>query len=186
MSSDPSNPEAHQTEAGLLLITGDTDGARAALRRSTDLWLPAFQAARAGAATGDPLEVCPLSYDLRLATARSLIEVSEWETAEQVLDGLAEEDDQVMGHVVPAGAGVLRAGRRGARAGARPYLERAKQAAEQNPDQQDPEMTEHVRQMLQELGPAAEGAQEEEEEGGEDEWTDDEGEEEMEMDSGNG
>ncbi|KAF0289655.1 putative assembly chaperone of rpl4 [Amphibalanus amphitrite] len=183
VSADPSNPEAHQTEAGLLLVTGDTDGARAALRRSTDLWLPAFQAARAGAAAGDPLEVCPLSYDLRLAAARSLIEVKDWETAEQVLDGLAEEDDQVVDTWYLLALAAFEQGGE-ARAGARPYLERARQAAEQQPEQQDTEMTEHVRQMLEELGPAPEGEQEDEDEGGEDEWTDDE--EDVEMDAANG
>ena len=183
VSSDPSNPEAHQTEAGLLLVTGDTDGARTALRRSTDLWLPAFQAARAGTAAGDPLEVCPLSYDLRLATVRSLIEVGCWETAEQVLDGLTEEDDEVVETWYLLALAAFEQGGE-TRASARPYLERARQAAAQNPDQQNPEMTEHVQQMLDELGPSP-AAEQEEEEGGEDEWTDDE-DEEMEMDGGGG
>ena len=183
VTADPSNPEAHQTEAGLLLVTGDTDGARAALRRSTDLWLPAFQAAREGTAAGDPLEVCPLSYDLRLAAARSLIELQDWETAEQVLDGLAEEDDQVMDTWYLLALASFEQGGE-ARAGARQYLERAQQAAQQDPEQADPEMTEHVRQMLAELGPAPEGQPEDEDEGGEDEWTDDE--EDVDMDAANG
>ncbi|XP_037083238.1 LOW QUALITY PROTEIN: probable assembly chaperone of rpl4 [Pollicipes pollicipes] len=184
LDADPANPEAHQTQAGFLLVKGEAEAARAALRRSTDLWLPAYQAARAGgAAAADPLELCPLSYDLRLTAARALIECREWETATQVLDGLAEEDDQVVDTWYLLG---WRRSRRAASGGRRRglHLERARQAAEQQPDQRDPAIDEHVRRMLEELGPAPPGEDDEEDGDGEDEWTDDE--EDMEVANGDG
>lgn len=44
----------------------------------------------------DPVEVCPLLYTTRLATSRMLIELEEWEKATQVLDGLVEEDEEIV------------------------------------------------------------------------------------------
>lgn len=182
----PSSPEAHQTHASLLLVKGEMDEARAALRRSTDLWLPAYQAAREGAAaSSDPLELCPLSYEMRLSTARSLIECEDWETAGQVLEGLAEEDDQVVDTWYLLGLAAFEQGGEH-RKGSAPYLKRALAVGEENPEARDPEIDEHVKQMLTELGPDADVSEEEDEEGDEDEWTDDE-DEEMEVEAnGNG
>ena len=42
------------------------------------------------------VEVCPLLYTTRLSTARMLIELEEWEKAVNVLDGLVEEDDEIV------------------------------------------------------------------------------------------
>lgn len=44
----------------------------------------------------DPVEVCPLLYTTRLSTSRMLIELEEWEKSVQVLDGLIEEDDEIV------------------------------------------------------------------------------------------
>ena len=44
----------------------------------------------------DPIEVCPLLFTTRLSTARMLIELEEWEKATNVLNGLIEEDDEIV------------------------------------------------------------------------------------------
>ena len=44
----------------------------------------------------DPIEVCPLLYTTRLSTARMLIELEEWDKATNILDGLVEEDEEIV------------------------------------------------------------------------------------------
>merc|ERR1711997_427927 len=45
---------------------------------------------------GDPVEVCTLLYTTRIATSKILIELEEWDSATKVLDGLIEEDEDVV------------------------------------------------------------------------------------------
>ena len=99
---DPKNPESWQTKARLHLIKSEFQEAKSDLNESLNLWLPSYLAVlenRAHEATSqdfDPVEVCPLLYTTRLSTARMLIELEEWEKAVQVLDGLVEEDDEIV------------------------------------------------------------------------------------------
>ena len=98
---DEKNPEAWQTKARLHLIKSEFDEARKSLNKSLDLWLPSYIAIlenrpEEASANFDPVEVCPLLYTTRLSTVRMLIELEEWEKASQVLDGLTEEDDEIV------------------------------------------------------------------------------------------
>ncbi len=98
---DQNNPEAWQTKARLHLVKSEFEQARKDLNRSLDLWLPTYMAVlenRPQEAAGkfDPVEVCPLLYTTRLSTARMLIELEEWDKAVNVLDGLLEEDEDIV------------------------------------------------------------------------------------------
>lgn len=69
------------------------------MRNSTSLWLPAYLTMLGEgrrSSVDDPVEVCPLLYTTRINTAKILIELEEWDTATQVLDGLTEEDEDVV------------------------------------------------------------------------------------------
>ena len=70
------------------------------MNKSLDLWLPAYMAVLDNrpqeASNFDPIEVCPLLFTTRLSTARMLIELEEWEKATNVLNGLIEEDDEIV------------------------------------------------------------------------------------------
>ncbi len=90
------NPEAWQTKARLHLIRSEFKESKKALDKSLSLWLPNYMAVlenrpEEASASFDPVEVCPLLYTTRLATARMLIELEEWDKAVQVLDGLIGE-----------------------------------------------------------------------------------------------
>ena len=82
------------------MIKSEFEEAKTSLNKSLDLWLPNYLAVlenRAEAAKNfDPVEVCPLIYTTRLSTARMLIELEEWDKSQQVLDGLIEEDDEIV------------------------------------------------------------------------------------------
>lgn len=76
----------------------DIDEARKYITKSLEIWLPKYKEVEEGKAetgTFDPVEVCPLSYSTRLSTARILIEVEDYKHAVEVLEGLAEENDEV-------------------------------------------------------------------------------------------
>ncbi len=94
--ADPANPEAKQTRARYLLIKSQFDDAKKAILESLSLWLPKYQAVLENKQGADPVECCPLLYTTRLASAKILIELELWDEAVQVLEGLLEEDDQVV------------------------------------------------------------------------------------------
>ncbi|EEC05417.1 conserved hypothetical protein [Ixodes scapularis] len=100
LAADPKNPEALQCQASYLLVKQDTEGAQQAMRRSLDLWLPQHERlcqGNQGEEDGqDPVEVCPLSYSCRVSCAKVLIELEMMDEANAVLDGLVEEDDEVV------------------------------------------------------------------------------------------
>ena len=69
--------------------------------KSLEIWLPSYLAVlenrpEEAGTNFDPVEVCPLIYTTRLSTARMLVELEEWDKATQVLDGLIEEDDEIV------------------------------------------------------------------------------------------
>ena len=106
VESDGSNPEAWQTKARLHLVKSEFEDARSSIQTSLSKWLPSYTAVLenrpVAASTSstkprfDPVEVCPLLYTTRIATAKILIELEEWNSATQVLDGLIEEDEDVV------------------------------------------------------------------------------------------
>ena len=64
---------------------------------SLSLWLPKYRAIRENkGSVEDPVDSCPLSYTTRIASAKILIELDMLDNATEVLDGLLEEDDQVV------------------------------------------------------------------------------------------
>ena len=157
---DPDNPEAWQTKARLHLIKSEFDAARESLNKSLDLWLPKYTAVlenRAEAAGNfDPVELCPLIYTTRLSTARMLIELEEWDKAQSVLDGLIEEDEDIVDAWYLLGwLNKLRTDTEkddmylGA---ARYYLQHAKEVHIKNPTK-DKEMVKHIEELINEIGP---------------------------------
>lgn len=76
----------------------EVEEAKTFITKSIEIWLPKLKEVDEGTAAAgsfDPVEVCPLPYPTRLSTARILIEVEDYKHAMEVLEGLAEEDDEV-------------------------------------------------------------------------------------------
>jgi len=160
---DQTNPEAWQTKARLHLIKSEFKEAKETLNKSLDLWLPAYMAVLENrpqeASNFDPIEVCPLLFTTRLSTARMLIELEEWEKATNILNGLVEEDDEIVDPWYLLGW--LNKVRQDTEkddlymGNARYYLTKAKEVHVKNPTQ-DKEMINHIKDLLNELGPDTE------------------------------
>ena len=66
--------------------------------KSISLWLPEYKKIDEGTAepgTYDPVEVCSLSDSARLSSSKILIEVEEHKLAEDVLNSLLDENEDV-------------------------------------------------------------------------------------------
>ena len=197
---DELNPEAWQTKARLHLIKNEFDEAKRNMKTSTDLWLPKYNSVlenKASSSNFDPVEVCPLLYTTRVATAKVLIELEEWDTATQVLDGLIEEDEDVVetwyllgwlnklraDFEISAANGSPEEDARGTADGykgnARFYLKKATQVHSKNPTDDD-QLAEHIKELLEELGPGNDEGEDENDENWEDYETSDEEENGME------
>ncbi|XP_029959281.1 probable assembly chaperone of rpl4 [Salarias fasciatus] len=175
------NPEALQLMASYLFSTERNQEGKEYLLKSVRKWLSA-QKEMAAASTSDEAvqnEIPP--YESRITTAKLLIESEEYELAVDVLEGLLEEDDEVVqvwylsGWVCylqweKAKEVQEREGRevteeekeewKALTEAARSYLTRAvKLYAKLRCDDQP--MLEHVKQLLGELGGEMEGEEEE-------------------------
>jgi len=182
---DQNNPEAWQTRARLHLIKSEYKEAKDTLNKSLELWLPTYMAVLDNrpqeASNFDPIEVCPLLYTTRLSTARMLIELEEWEKAVNVLDGLVEEDDEIVDPWYLLGwLNKVRSDTEKEEVylgNARHYLTKAKEVHQKNPTK-DKGMINHIKELLNELGPETEIEGVDEEDGDENGWeeleTDDE------------
>lgn len=151
---DPSNPEAFQHMASFLLVKQEVEEAKKYIAQSLEVWLPQYKAVREGkAATGsfDPVEVCPLSYATRLTTARILIEVEDHKSAVEVLEGLTEEDDDVVDVWYLMGWSHYLQGEE-QREAAQYCLHRALQVHSATPCE-DSQLVEHMQELMEELGP---------------------------------
>ncbi|KAG8187401.1 hypothetical protein JTE90_016945 [Oedothorax gibbosus] len=99
ISSDPSNTDAYQSLANFHLVKGQTKEAKEATEKSLSFWLPLHEALRDGeldeTASKDLENVLP-SYDSRIQTSKLLIELEMLDEATNILDGLYEEDDEVV------------------------------------------------------------------------------------------
>ena len=135
--------------------------ARLDLNKSLDLWLPTYTAVlenrpHEAGSTFDPVEVCPMLYTTRISTARMLIELEEWDKATQVLDGLTEEDDEVIDVWYLLGwLNKLRSDNESDEmylGNARFYLTKAREVHLKKPSQ-DQQMVNHITELLNELGP---------------------------------
>jgi len=148
VAADDSNPEAHQAMASFLLIKEDLEGAKSAITKSISLWLPQYM--RMLDSGGD--SECVMDYNTRLVTAKLLIEVEDWDNATSVLDGLVQEDDEVVAAWYLLGwLNHLRKDEDYV-GNARFYLQKAKQVQVVNPTDDD-EMVNHIEEILTHLGP---------------------------------
>ncbi|KAK3873764.1 hypothetical protein Pcinc_021247 [Petrolisthes cinctipes] len=151
---DPSNPEAYQHMASFLLVKQDPEEAKTYINKSLELWLPKYKEVdegKAEAGSFDPVEVCPLSYPTRLSAARILIEVKDYENAIDVLDGLTEEDDEVVDTWYLLGWTYYLQGE--------DYIDEAKyhlhiamKVNKESPSD-DLQLVEHLQELIEELGP---------------------------------
>ncbi|XP_050730743.1 uncharacterized protein LOC127005685 [Eriocheir sinensis] len=177
IEADPTNPEAYQHMASFLLVKQEAEEAKQYITKSLKAWLPQYRAVREGKASAgsfDPVEVCPLPYATRLTTARILIEVEDHEAAREVLEGLAEEDDEVVDTWYLLGWNHYLQGEE-QREAAHYSLHRALQVHAESPSE-DAQLVEHLKELMEELGPYTE-AEDEEDQGIEEELEQDSEEE---------
>uniref|UniRef100_A0A3Q2PRP4 Si:dkey-12j5.1 n=2 Tax=Fundulus heteroclitus TaxID=8078 RepID=A0A3Q2PRP4_FUNHE len=94
------NPEALQLMASYLFSTERNQEGKEYLLKSVGMWLPAHKRGAASSTTEEEEEeeegneIPP--YESRITTAKLLIESEEYEMAVDVLEGLLEEDDEVV------------------------------------------------------------------------------------------
>ncbi|XP_067862840.1 uncharacterized protein si:dkey-12j5.1 isoform X2 [Heptranchias perlo] len=101
MEHDPDNPEALQLMASYLFSTEQKQEGKTFLMKSLERWLPSFQRAETDHVPQhindlDPLQNLFPPYESRISAAKLLIEVQEYEAAIEVLEGLLDEDDEVV------------------------------------------------------------------------------------------
>ncbi|KAK7886386.1 hypothetical protein WMY93_026007 [Mugilogobius chulae] len=88
------NPEALQLMASYLFSAERNQEGKEYLLKSVAGWLPSHRAASGLDEDLQNIEIPP--YESRITTAKLLIEAEEYETAVDVLEGLLEEDDEVV------------------------------------------------------------------------------------------
>lgn len=88
------NPEALQLMASYLFSAERNQEGKEYLLKSIAGWLPSHKAASASEEELQNIDIPP--YETRITTAKLLIEAEEYETAVDVLEGLLEEDDEVV------------------------------------------------------------------------------------------
>ncbi|XP_060081597.1 uncharacterized protein LOC132560906 [Ylistrum balloti] len=162
---DSENAEAYQMMASYQLSKENDEKATEMIKKSVSLWLPKYKAADKGEVPDEefnPLELTPLSFDTRIAAAKILTEVKEYETAVDVLEGLLDENDEVPQVWYMIGWSNYLQGQ-DYKENARYYLQQAKQVYEKIKCD-DPELLKHIEELIEEIGPG-----EEEEDGNEDE-----------------
>ncbi|XP_053343459.1 uncharacterized protein si:dkey-12j5.1 [Clarias gariepinus] len=100
---DQNNPEALQLMASYLFSTEKPEEGREYLIKSVSSWLPSRQKEEESLASAEQpdedeeqLQSKIPPYESRITTAKLLIEVEEFEMATDVLEGLLEEDDEVV------------------------------------------------------------------------------------------
>lgn len=152
IATDPTNPEAYQYMASYLLVKDEVEKAREMMSKSTSLWLPQYQSVREGRSDPtDEVEVCPVSYPSRINAAKILIELESFDDASSVLEGLVEEDDQVVEVWYLLGwLNYLR--KADFEENSRFYLKKCKEVAGKCSTNDDAMMS-HVDELLAELGP---------------------------------
>ncbi|XP_072041927.1 uncharacterized protein [Amphiura filiformis] len=153
---NPSNAEAFQILASYWLSMENKKEATDAIQKSVSLWLPRMQKAEDD--DDDDDETVPLPYTSRIAAAQILIELEQLDTAEEILEGLLEEDDEVVQVWYMMGLVNVYRKTDETKPPARYYLNCAKRLYGKM-DCDDGALLEHTEELLQELGPG-EGDQE--------------------------
>ncbi|KAI9536594.1 hypothetical protein NQZ68_032389 [Dissostichus eleginoides] len=90
------NPEALQLMASYLFSTERNQEGKEYLLKSVGLWLPAQEQSAASSSTDEDMQNEIPPYESRVTTAKLLLESEEFEVAVDVLEGLLEEDDEVV------------------------------------------------------------------------------------------
>lgn len=90
------NPEALQLMASYLFSTERNQEGKEYLLKSIGLWLPAQKQGAAPSSSEEDTQNEIPPYESRITTAKLLIESEEYEMAVDVLEGLLEEDDEVV------------------------------------------------------------------------------------------
>ncbi|XP_014877959.1 probable assembly chaperone of rpl4 [Poecilia latipinna] len=90
------NPEALQLMASYLFSTERNQEGKEYLLKSVGMWLPAQKQSAASSTTEEETQNEIPLYESRITTAKLLIESEEYEMAVDVLEGLLEEDDEVV------------------------------------------------------------------------------------------
>ncbi|XP_074539244.1 uncharacterized protein LOC141800540 [Halichoeres trimaculatus] len=90
------NPEALQLMASYLFSTERNQEGKEYLLKSVGLWLPAQKHSAASLSSEEDLQNVIPPYESRITTAKLLMESEEYEMAVDVLEGLLEEDDEVV------------------------------------------------------------------------------------------
>ncbi|XP_061676491.1 uncharacterized protein si:dkey-12j5.1 [Syngnathoides biaculeatus] len=96
LQNDPANPEGLQLMASFLFSTEKNQEGKEYLLKSVRLWLPAQKPAEASSSLEDDVQNQLPPYESRITTVKLLVECEEYEMAVEVLEGLLEEDDEVV------------------------------------------------------------------------------------------
>ncbi|GLD63605.1 probable assembly chaperone of rpl4 [Lates japonicus] len=163
--------------ASYLFSTERNQEGREYLLKSVGLWLPAQKQSAASSSTEEGMQSEIPPYESRITTAKLLVESEEYEMAVDVLEGLLEEDDEVVQvwylsgwvcylQLEKAKEQQQREGRevteeeteewKALKEAARSYLTNAKKLYSRLRCDDQP-MLEHVEQLLGELGGEVEG-----------------------------
>ncbi|XP_077453827.1 uncharacterized protein LOC144072586 [Stigmatopora argus] len=92
----PDNPEGLQLMASYLFSTEKNQEGKEYLLKSVQQWLPIQKQIEASSISEDDIKNLIPPYESRITTVKLLIEVEEYEMAVEVLEGLLEEDDEVV------------------------------------------------------------------------------------------
>ncbi|KAM4581342.1 uncharacterized protein PAE49_005908 isoform 2-T2 [Odontesthes bonariensis] len=90
------NPEALQLMASYLFSKERNQEGKEYLLKSVGMWLPAQKQSSSSSASEEDVQSDIPPYESRITTAKLLIESEEYEMAVDVLEGLLEEDDEVV------------------------------------------------------------------------------------------
>nr|XP_023700315.1 probable assembly chaperone of rpl4 [Paramormyrops kingsleyae] len=92
----PEDPEALQLMASYLFSVEKPQEGKEFLMRSVGVWLPRHQQEAESVEGEEHRQNAMPPYESRITTAKLLVEATEYETAIEVLEGLLEEDDEVV------------------------------------------------------------------------------------------
>lgn len=147
---DPDNPDAHLLRASYLMTQQNTQDAKETIKKSVSLWLPDFQAADQPGASSSSMIECPQSFESRMSTGKILIEVEEYELANEVLETLIEENDECVDVWYLIGWANYLLGDDG-KDTARSYLNKAKKLYKKTKCD-DADLEKHIDELLEALG----------------------------------
>ncbi|XP_013403019.1 probable assembly chaperone of rpl4 [Lingula anatina] len=163
ISSDDTNAEAYQLMASFFLSKEDREEARKMIEKSVSLWLPKMKGMENETLLQDPAEVAPINYSARINASQILIETESYDLASEILEGLLDEDEDVIQVWYLLGWLNYLQGE-DYKGNARYYLDKADKLSKKVSCSDKP-MLSHIQELLQELGPGED--EDEEEEGAE-------------------